>query len=112
MMDKNNMELVMDILHNLPNTKKEVLGKALTRNCILTSVYVLSSCTLYVYKEGFYVELEGTRAAFRIWVADNDGELVYGRKPAEKTLHHLYNEWCSLAESDFDFIKVGGNDYE
>lgn len=108
MLSKVNRELVMDIIKGLPDTRKRVLGDALYRNFILTSAWVLSGCTLSVYKEGFYVELGGTRSAFRVWVSDNDGELVYGRKPAEKTLHKLYEEWGQMSESDFDRLGLEG----
>lgn len=100
-MTKINREIVAEMLKEMPEAKKEVLTKALTRNFILTSAYVLSSCTLVVYKEGFLVKLEGTRASFSVYAKDNDGELVFTRKPNEDKLHKLYEEWQNMNEEDY-----------
>lgn len=98
---KINKELTMDILRQMPDSKKAVLGRALYRNQILTSAYVLSSCTLTVYKEGWLVQLEGTRASFSVFAKDNDGEFEFIRKPREEKLHKLYSDWENMSESDF-----------
>lgn len=97
-----NRSIVNDILHEMPASKKDVLKKALTRNFILTSSYVLSSCTLTVYKEGWLVKLDGTRCSFSVFAKDNDGEFEITRKPNEDKLHKLYSDWMSMNECDFD----------
>lgn len=96
-----NREIVKQMLTEMPESKKAVLKKALERNFILTSSYVLSSCTLTVYKEGWLVKLEGTRASFSVFAKDNDGEFIFMRKPNDDKLHYLYEEWQSMNESDF-----------
>lgn len=101
-MTKVNREIVAEILKNMPESKKEVLKNALTRNLILTSSYTLSSCTLVVYKEGFLVKLAGTRVNFSVYAKDDDGELIYTRKPNEDKLNKLYEEWQYMNESDYE----------
>jgi len=96
-----NRDIVAAMLHEMPETKKTVLVKALQRNLTLTSSWVLSSCTLTVYKEGWLVQLDGTRSSFSVFAKDNDGEFEFIRKPNENKLHKLYDEWQSMNESDF-----------
>ena len=101
-MYKVNQEIITRMLNEMPNEKREVLKKALTRNLYLTSAYVLSSATLTVYKEGWLLRLEGTRANFTLFVKDNDGDFEYIRKPNENKLHKLYEQWVGMNECDFD----------
>ena len=89
---KNNRELAYDMLENLSDAKKEQLDKFLSRNEALTSTYGCSFGNLRIYKEGFYLILDGTRSQFSVWYYDNDGELVEGRKPIESKLNFLYEE--------------------
>ena len=97
-----NKEIIVEILSKLPENKKNTLKKALTRNEILTSSYVLEDAILTIYKEGFYVELDGTRTKFSVFAYDNDGELVIAdRKPHKTKLHKLYDEFEKIDESDF-----------
>ena len=99
-----NQAIVMEMLYQMPQEKKEVLKKALERNCILTSAYVLENCTLTVYKEGWLVELSGCRSSFSVYAKDNDGEFIFMRKPNENKLHKLYSEWERMNESDYDKV--------
>lgn len=89
---KNNRELAYDMLEQLSDAKKAQLDKFLSRNEALTSTYGCSFGNLRIYKEGWYLTLDGTRSQFSVWYYDNDGELVEGRKPNESTLHFLYEE--------------------
>ena len=100
-MIKVNREIVKKMLESMPEAKKAVLVKALERNMILTSSWVLSSCTLVIYKEGWLLKLDGTRCSFSVFAKDNDGEFEFIRKPAESKLHKLYEEWQGMNESDF-----------
>lgn len=101
-MHKTNREIVASILHQMPKEKKTVLVKVLQKNFILTSSWVLSSCTLTIYKEGWLVKLDGTRCGFSVFAKDNDGEFEFIRKPNENKLHKLYKEWMMMNESDYD----------
>ena len=101
-MKKYNMDITLDILHQMPESKKELLRKALIRNSLLTSAYLLSECTLTIYKEGWLVKLEGTRSTFTVFAKDNDGEFEFIRKPNENKLHKLYTETATLTESHFE----------
>lgn len=105
-MYKVNRELVTQMLNEMPEEKKVVLGKALLRNFLLTSAKVLSSCTLTVYKEGFHIRLDGTRCSFSVYAKDNDGELEFCRKPAESKLRKLYEDWGGMDEGDFDQFEM------
>lgn len=97
-----NKEIALEILNNLPNRKKEVLVKALNRNFILTSSYVLEQGTLAIYKEGFYLILDGTRVSFSVFAYDNDGKLIIAdRKPNDSKLRHLYDDSLNFSEPDF-----------
>lgn len=100
-MTRINREIVAEIIAKMPETKRQTLSKALDRNEILTSSRVLSGCTLTIYKEGFLVELEGTRCGFTVYANDNDGELEITRKPNENKLHKLYSEWQNMNEDDY-----------
>ena len=92
-MKQTNKEMVRDILTAMPREKKIQLHNACYRNYLLTSTYGLEFTTITIYNEGWYVEMEGTRCGFRIWVGDNDGEFVFGkRKPKESTLHKIWKD--------------------
>lgn len=95
-------ELALRIIEELPTDKKEVLRRAVDRNGMLTSSYNLEHGTLEVYKQGWYLKLEGTRVNFNVWVTDNDGEFVYERKP--RVLDFLYDVNLRFSESDFDGV--------
>ncbi len=97
-----NEELVNQMLDVMPESKKAVLRKALERNCILTSCRIMEHGELTVYKEGFYLQLFGTRCSFSVYCKDDDGELVPMRKPVESKLHKLYTDGIHFNECDFD----------
>lgn len=99
-----NYSIAMDILENLSDAKKVQLDNMLSRNAALTSSYSCSSGDLRIYKEGFYLTLEATRSSFSVWVYDDDGELIEGRKPSESKLHFLYNQ-------DLTFNQMGETDW-
>lgn len=90
------------ILEEMPDGKKAVLEKALKRNFYLTSAWIMEFGKIRVYKEGWYLQLFGTRSSFSVWAFDNDGEFIYGRKPHESKLHFLYEASLHFSESDFD----------
>lgn len=94
-------EFALDILRQMPTEKKALLKKCLERNCILTSSYIMESGEITVYKEGWYIVLNGTRCKFSVWAYDNDGEFVFGRKPIEAKLHKIYSEFLKFSESEF-----------
>lgn len=101
-----NKEIVLDMLKKLPDKKLSALQNALERNQWLTSVKNLESCELIVYKEGFYLTLNGTRCSFSVFAYDNDGELsIQDKKPHDSKLHVLYRDYFHMNENDFDFIK-------
>ena len=85
-----NISIIKDMINNLSEERKITLSKALDRNEILTTVRTLSNQTLVVYKEGWYLKLEGTRSKFFVWAWDNDGEFVVDRKPNENKLSPLF----------------------
>ena len=89
------------ILEEMPHSKKRVLLNALERNFELTSSWILEQGTLTCYKEGWYIKLQGTRCSFSVWADDNDGELVFHRKPNESKLHKLWEYDLHFDESDF-----------
>lgn len=97
-----NDRIAADMLNEMPEAKKQQLRKALERNSILTSAYMLSFGTIHIYKEGWYLELEGTRCRFAVWAYDNDGEFKFGRKPNESKLNKLYKESLYFNECDFE----------
>ena len=99
-------EMAYRMLDEMPECKAEVLCKALDRNLILTSCSVLSSGYLYTYKEGWLLKLEGTRCSFSVFAYDNDGELLFSRKPKESSLHLLYSKWLTFNECDYDRWKA------
>lgn len=79
-----------EILQKLPLEKQKALYNAINRNFMLTSEDNLYNTYLNVYKEGYYLHCSGTRCEFSCYLKDNDGELTFTRKPAEKTLNLLY----------------------
>lgn len=105
-MEKVNREIALAILDILPENKLNTLKKALDRNEILTSSYDLEEGELTIYKEGYYLELTGTRVKFSVFAYDNDGELVIAdRKPHDSKLHKLYYDYGHFDESDFRKFK-------
>lgn len=104
-MYKVNHEILLEMFYKMPETKKKILRKALERNELLTSSYVLEDCTMRVYKEGWSVRLLGARTSFYMFAMDNDGEFVFMRKPLEDKLNFLYLDNFKLSESDFALIK-------
>lgn len=101
-MKKINEEIIKDILSQMPDNKKLQLENALNRNYLLTSSWLLEDVDLTVYKEGWLVELIGTRCVFRIWASDNDGEFELTRKPNESKLHKLYTDYGKSNFLDFN----------
>lgn len=97
-----NEEFTMDMLKSMPEEKKEVLRKALTRNSYFTSAWTLEHGTMTVYKEGWYIELSGTQSGFKVFIKDNDGEFETIRKPNDKKLSFLYKTSLHMWESDYD----------
>lgn len=78
------------IFDAMPEQKKEVFRNACYRNLLMTSTYMLGFSSLNVYKEGYYLTMEGTRSSFSVFMEDNDGELVLKRKPKDEKLHYLW----------------------
>ena len=99
-MQKVNMEIARDIMGMLPTSKQIALDNACGRNFMMTSSYELENMVFTVYKEGFMIELQGCRSAFRVFAKDNDGKLEITRKPNENKLHKIYDEW---AKTDWVF---------
>lgn len=83
-------EIAQQMVAQMPAEKKESLRNAISRNYILTSHDGLNWSTMRVYREGWYLVLEGTRSGCNIWAGDDDGAFRFGRKPAEDRLHLLY----------------------
>lgn len=92
-MRKVNREIAAEILHMLPESKKNALANACRRNAMFTSSYGLENMTMTVYIEGFKLTLDGCRSSFSVYAKDNDGEFEITRKPAESKLHKLYEDW-------------------
>lgn len=76
-------QLIIEIigLVRQDKNKNKVLENAIDRNFILTSVNTLPFLTLEVYKQGYYLILEGCRSKFAVYVEDKDGEMIIKRKP-------------------------------
>lgn len=104
MSKKINQEMTERILQEMPPEKKRSLENALNRNLALTSSRVLSIGEITVYKEGWYLQLHGTRCQFSVYAEDNDGTLIFKRKPKESSLHKLYDQSLYFNESDFKNI--------
>lgn len=106
---KVNYDIAIDMLNSLSDSKKVQLDNMLSRNAALTSSYCCSFGTLRVYKQGWYLTLEATRSQFSVWMYDNDGEFVEGRKPIESKLDFLYEQsliFNNLSEHDWaQFVK-------
>ena len=101
---KINQEMAKRILQEMPLQKKQSLKNALDRNEILTSARVLSIGEITVYKQGWYLQLYGTRCQFSVYAEDNDGTLIFKRKPKENNLHKLYDQSLYFNENDFKNI--------
>lgn len=93
-----NKALAKEMLNKMSQVKRTAYHNAVRRNLILTSSYDLEDVTMTVYKEGWYLVLEGCRSKFAIWYNDEDGELVEGRKPVERKLHKLYTDFGKFWE--------------
>ena len=78
------------MFEEMPASKKKGFNMAATRNLYLTSEYTLRDVRFTVYTEGWYIEMEGCRSRFACYAADNDGELVFTRKPNTNKLHKLW----------------------
>lgn len=100
--DKTTKQIALDILKAMPIERKNVLRKALERNCDLTSSYILEDAYMEIYIEGFYLRLEGTRSSFSVYAEDNDGEFIIRRKPNANKLNLLWNTDFKMDESDFN----------
>ena len=85
-----NREMIRMIMNEMPEQKKQQYKNACVRNGLLTSSYNLPWASIRVYKEGWYVEFEGTRSRFAVFAKDNDGEIEIIRKPNENKLHFIY----------------------
>lgn len=103
-MMKINKEIAKRMIQEMPESKKSVLSKALDRNEILTSARVLSYATIFIYKEGFLLKLEGTRCQFTVFAKDNDGELEFIRKPKDSLLNLIYTDGFQMNEADYRII--------
>lgn len=93
-MENVNKEIAREIIKLVmeDNKRKNNLKKALDRNFILTSSYNLEDLTLEIYKEGFYLILEGVRCSYKVFARDDDGKLELIRKPRELNLIYSENE--------------------
>ena len=99
---KFNHNFTIEMLGSMPISKKQTLHNALNRNDILTTYYGLDYQTVTVYKEGWYIECEGCRSRFGIWVGDKDGSFEYGKKkPTESKLSKLYRYDPEITSDDF-----------
>lgn len=89
---QDNIPFVVEIIEMVKADEKRnaVLEKALMRNFYLTSSYDLPHGKFTIYKEGWYLELSGTRCGYSVFVKDNDGEMELTRKPNADKLHKLY----------------------
>ena len=97
-----NKEIIIDIINALPQEKVITLMNACYRNYLLTTTYELSKASLHVCKEGYYLELEGTRCGFNVFAKDNDGELEITRKP-----HNLTELYVDFGHTNFiDFNQL------
>lgn len=95
------VEMMFEVL---PKEKKEVFENACHRNDILTTYYGLGFSELSIYKEGYYLKMDGTRSSFAVFVKDNDGELEVTRKPKDSKLsflwgYHWMNEMPKACEA-------------
>lgn len=99
---KFNHDFTIEMLQGMPREKKKVLNNALNRTNYLTSYYGLSLQNVTVYKEGWYIDFEGCRAGFKMWIGDEDGTFVYGKKkPINSKLNRLHSYDPEIYEADF-----------
>jgi len=96
-----NYEIALDMINGMPEEKKKALRKSLERNWILTSSYIMESGYMVIYKEGFYLILNGTRCSFSVFAYDKDGEFEFARKPHENRLNKIYDDYLKFSEDDF-----------
>lgn len=88
-----NAKEIINIIINLvleDENKSKTLNNAVDRNFILTSENSLPYCTLEIYKQGYYLILEGTRCNFKVFVEDKDSDLKIKRKPNKNKLDLIY----------------------
>lgn len=103
-----NQEIALDIIKSLTGKKLERLIATLDRNCALTSTWDLSHGEITIYKQGWYLELTGTRCRFSVFAFDNDGEIeIADRKPHENKLNRLYSE--SLTFMNLEIEQIANN---
>ena len=93
-MNKVNKEIAKEIIEMVmkEDKRKATLEDALYRNFMLTSSYNLEELTLEIYKEGYYLILEGARCVYKVFAKDNNGELELVRKPRELNLIYSEND--------------------
>lgn len=108
-MERFNEEFVVLVLSSMPEDKKRILRNALERNEVLTSARTLETGVVTVYREGWYIELDGTRCGFKVFILDNDiyddvGDTPFKviRKPRAEKLHPIGKYSVHMFESDFD----------
>ena len=104
---KFNNDFTKEMLMQMPAEKKEQLHKAMQRGFYFTTYAGLDYQTVEVYKEGWYIILEGCQTAFKMWVGDDDGCFVYGkRKPNKNKLSLLHRYSTDLTEKDlYDVVE-------
>ena len=102
-------DFALMLLEAMPEEKKESLRNALNRNSYFTSAWTLEHGTLTVYKEGWYIELNGCQSGFKVFILDNDrfdetGTVPFKviRKPVDSKLNPLYRTDIHLWEADYD----------
>jgi hypothetical protein len=84
-LNKNNIELIKEFTKIIPDKVEKFVNReiALTSN---NTAWV----SMEVYKEGFYLIIEGTRNKAAQWFTDDDGELIAERKPNKNKLNIIY----------------------
>lgn len=104
---KFNNDFTKEMLMQMPAEKKEQLHRAMQRGFYFTTYAGLDYQTVEVYKEGWYIILEGCQTAFKMWVGDDDGCFVYGkRKPNKNKLSLLHRYSPDLTEKDlYDVVE-------
>lgn len=89
---ESNKWVLGELFSKMPISKCVSLDKTITRNFCFTSDFAPEHCRLTIYKEGWYFEADGCQCRFTVWAKDNDGEMVFGRKPAERLLHKIWSD--------------------
>lgn len=100
-MQEFNKNFTIEILMAMPEEKKRMLEKQMERTGYLTTYFGLDYQDVDVYKEGWYIKMDGCQSSFRIWVGDNDGEFVFGkRKPKDSKLSYLHTYTPGISEQE------------